>query len=159
MLPLLPVLVAGLPSPPGPFPPDTQASRYMSNVVLAYTPGAPGMHHVWSAQEFQPLLGYQNTNQTSTTDTMFDSVWLVGTGANGKSLFPPRDRWMNNSLSLNEADWRDFLHTQIDTARALENASRAISARLSRKVTPTVAITLPCEYSTATRHSLRLQVT
>ena len=66
-----------------------------------------------------------------------------------KGILPP----------LNEADWRDFLHTQIDTARALENASRAISARLSRKVTPTVAITLPCEHSTATRHPLRLQVT
>lgn len=125
----------------GPFPPNTQASRFMRNPVLAYTPYAYNGGN-WSAELFEPLLGYQSENR-STMDEMFDSVWLVGYTINGKSMFPKRDPWMNNSHSLFQADWVDFLAAQIAAARSLEAAAKSISAALGRTVSPTVMITLP----------------
>lgn len=137
-----------------PFPPNTQTSRFMKNVVLAYTPG-PFPYYMWDSRafppyqwvpaEFEPLIAYQNPNQSSTVDELFDSVWFVGTTApSGKTvLVPPRDPWMNNSLSANETDWREFLSAQVAAVRALENASAAVSAALGRKVSPTIMLTLP----------------
>ena len=134
---------------PGPFPPNSSAAKHMRNVVLAYTPGPfpyfmQGFPpNAWAPEMFESLLAYQSADRTSTVDELFDSVWIVGNGVNGKSFTPPRDKWMNNSLSLNQSDWRDFLKMQLRTARSLENASAAVSSALGRKVSPTVVITLP----------------
>ena len=126
----------------------------MKNVVLAYTPG-PFPYYMWNSRafppnqwvpaEFEPLISYQSPNQSSTVDELFDSVWFVGTTApSGKTvLVPPRDPWMNNSLSANETDWREFLGAQLAAVRALENASVAVSVALGRKVSPTIMLTLP----------------
>jgi hypothetical protein len=125
----------------GPFPPNTQASRFMRNPVLAYTPYAYNGGN-WSAELFEPMLVYQSEDR-SNVDELFDSVWLVGYAINSKTMFPKRDRWMNNSHSLNQADWVDFLVAQIAAARSLEAAAKAVSATLGRTVSPTVVVTLP----------------
>ena len=107
--------------------------------LKAFPPGQ------WVPAELEPLLSYQNPNQSQTMDTMFDSVWFVGTTApSGKTVVvPPRDSWMNNSLSANESDWRAFFLAQLTAVRALENASSTVSIALGRKVTPTIMLTLP----------------
>ena len=141
-----------------PFPPGTNASGEVRNMVLTYIDGRSLPPHsdpafVFDAQKFESLSGFTMAPHggagSITLDTLFDAVLLIGYDwLDGKRFWPG-----TGTAPLNGTDWATIASLwRTQGLEALSNATVAVSRRLNRTIRDVkVFVTIP--YPDPRQHS------